>query len=76
MTDERRAMLTERLFDALEAAIAGIVRDLGHDPHTSQVRAVVARNMRAVSGQPREARPQTIDAEIVSDEQVAQPVDF
>ncbi|MCZ2857823.1 major capsid protein [Blastococcus sp. VKM Ac-2987] len=48
-TDERRSMLNEQTVDALEAAITGIVRDLGHDPHTTRVRDVVARHLRAVA---------------------------
>jgi hypothetical protein len=39
--------LTEQLLDRIEAAIFGILRELGHDPDTSYVRNVMARHLAA-----------------------------
>jgi hypothetical protein len=44
--EERRVRLAERGVDALEAAMAAALLDLGLDPHNERVRAVVGRRMR------------------------------
>lgn len=46
-TDERQTVLAEREVSALEEALAGMLRELGHDPNTSYVRGIVARHLRA-----------------------------
>ncbi len=83
-TDERSAVLTERTIEALELALNGIVKDLGHDPSDSAVRRVIAHHMREVASSESTARSTSsqkeaaaiIDAEIVADEPLPEPVAF
>jgi hypothetical protein len=44
--EERRVRLAERGVDALEAAVAAALLDLGLDPHNERVRAIVGKRMR------------------------------
>lgn len=44
--EERRVRLAERGVDALEAAMAAALLDLGLDPHNERVRAIVGHRMR------------------------------
>lgn len=61
-TEGRKATLTEQQTDELFSAINGILTDLGHNPNTDHVRQVVARNLKAVTDDPR-----VIDVEVVPD---------
>jgi hypothetical protein len=62
--DERRIRLETMQVDMLESAIDGIVSRLGHDPHTTRVRTIIAEVFRNVIGY-REQPQGTVDAEIV-----------
>ncbi len=76
-THERSAVLTERTIEALEMALNGIVRDLGHDPSDSYVRRIIARRMReGTSSESSESESMTIDAEVVADDPLPQAVTF
>jgi hypothetical protein len=46
--EQQRAVLSERTIDQLEIALTGILGELGHDPSSDAVRAVVARHLRRV----------------------------
>lgn len=74
--DERRDVLTEQTVEGLEMALTRIVRDLGHDPDSPFVRGVVARNLRTVTGPSQASEVAVMDAEVVSDDAVPEPVTF
>lgn len=44
--EERRVRIQERAVNSLEAAVAGALMDLGLDPHSEKVRAVVGKRLR------------------------------
>lgn len=76
-TDERQKVLDAQVLDGLETALNGIVRDLGHDPDSDYVRQIVGRHMRQVASADSATHdPMTIDAEVVSDEPLPEPVAF
>lgn len=82
--DERREALSDQLVEGLETALSAIVRDLGHDPDSEYIRQVIARRMREVAAGESTAQSTSsqngelavIDAEIVYDEPLAEPVAF
>lgn len=61
--DELEARLTGDTATKLELAINGIVRDLGHNPATAEVRQIIAANLGAALNP--ESVPDIIDAEVV-----------
>jgi len=46
--EQQRAVLSERTIDQLQLALTGILGELGHDPSSDAVRAVVAHHLRRV----------------------------
>lgn len=74
--DEHQAVLNDRTTEALELALVRILRELGHDPDSPFVRGVVARNLRAITGGSQPRRDGVIDAEVVHDEPLPEPVAF
>jgi hypothetical protein len=75
--DERRAVHDERMVEGLELALSRIIRELGHDPGSPYVREVVGRHLRAVtSGAAPDDPPLAIEAEVVSDSALPEPVAF
>jgi hypothetical protein len=81
-TEQQRAVLSERTIDQLQLALTGILGELGHDPSSDAVRAVVARHLRRVldptSNLPtaRDGEPVPLDAEVQDDQRGPQPVAF
>jgi hypothetical protein len=73
--DEQKSVLSERAVEQLELALTGIIRELGHDPSNTYVRQVVARHLRAVGTSPA-TDTEPIDAEVVIDHQLPEPVAF
>ncbi len=74
--DERRSVLAEQAVEGFELALNRIVRDLGHDPDSTFVRNVVARNLRAITGPSQPRRDAVIDVEVVVDRALPEPVAF
>ena len=80
--EQQRAVLSERTIDQLQLALTGILGELGHDPNSDAVRAVVARHLRRVldptapSPAARGGEPAVLDAEVVSDRRAPEPVAF
>ncbi len=80
--EQQRAVLSERIIDQLELALTGILGELGHDPSSDAVRAVVARHLRRVLDPTttlptaRGGEPAVLDAEVVSDRRAPEPVAF
>lgn len=72
-TDERRTVLAEQAVERLEAAIGGILKELGRDPNDPHVRAVVGRHLRAV-GEPRSRTSLDDDAEDAEDPPNVRPL--
>ena len=54
--DEQRAVLDEKAVEQLKLALTGILRDLGHNPASDDVRQVVARRLRVVAAPTAPAR--------------------
>jgi hypothetical protein len=80
--EQQRAVLSERIIDQLELALTGILGELGHDPSSDAVRAVVARHLRRVLDptatlpDARGGEPVILAAEVVSDRRAPEPVAF
>jgi len=75
-------VLSERTIDQLQLALTGILGELGHDPSSDAVRAVVARHLRRVLDPaatlpyPRDGEPVPLDAEVLSHHYSPEPVAF
>ncbi|SDY15462.1 hypothetical protein SAMN05661080_02491 [Modestobacter sp. DSM 44400] len=75
--DERKAVVSERTLDVLEAAVEATLRDFGLDPHSDRVRRAIGRHMtELVKTGDSHKMGDVIDAEIVSDDPIPQPVPF
>ena len=80
--EQPRAALTEAALDQLQLALTGILGELGHDPSSDAVRAVVARHLRRVLDPTatlpaaRGGEPVILDAKVVSDRRIPAPVAF
>ena len=80
--EQQRAVLSERIIDQLQLALTGILGELGHDPSSDAVRAVVARRLRrvldptATLSAARDGEPIHSDAVAASDCCTAEPVAF
>lgn len=79
-TDERRVAIAEKAVDQLEAALTGIIKDLGFDPNTEHVRKVIGRHLSLVatnSPTPAAEEDSTIiDAELGDESPTARPIPF
>jgi hypothetical protein len=75
--NERKAVVSERTLDYLEAAVVATLRHYGLDPQSDHVRRTIARHMTdLVKTDGSHMSGDVIDAEIVSDEPIFQPVPF
>ena len=75
--DERKARVTEETIDQLQAAVEATLRDFDLDPHSDRVRRTIGRHLTELSTIGDSHTPDdVIDAEIVSDEPIPQPVAF
>ncbi len=80
--EQQRALLSERTIDQLQLALTGILGELGHDPSSDAVRAVVARHLREVLDptatlpDPRGGEPVILVREVRNDQPGPQPVAF
>ncbi len=80
--EQQRALLSERTIDQLQLALTGILGELGHDPSSDAVRAVVARHLREVLDptatlpDPRGGEPVTLVREVRDDQRGPEPVAF
>ncbi|MDT0276712.1 HGGxSTG domain-containing protein [Blastococcus goldschmidtiae] len=74
--DDRRTVLTEQMIEGLDLALTRSLQELGHDPNSPVVRKVVARHLRGISGPGRSPEVTAMDAEVVSDYSLPEPVPF
>jgi len=80
--EQQQAVLSGSIIDQLELALTGILGELGHDPSSDAVRAVVARHLREVLNptatlpDPRDGEPVILDGEVQDDQCGPQPVAF
>jgi hypothetical protein len=80
--EQQRAVLSERTIDQLDLTFTGILGELGHDPGSDAVRAVVARHLRRVLDptatlpDARGGEPVILDGEVRDDQRGPEPVAF
>ena len=80
--EQQRAVLSERTIDQLQLALTGILGELGHDPSSDAVRAVVARHLRrvldptATSSSEFSGTPGVLEGEVQDDQRRPEPVAF
>jgi hypothetical protein len=80
--EQQRGLLSEHIIDQLQLALTGILGELGHDPSSDAVRAVVARHLRrlldptATSSSASGGEPVTLDAAVDWNHYRPEPVAF